>query len=58
LSSTLISINPKFYRPAEVDILVGDSTPARKELGWTPKVSFLNLVNKMVNHDIHLLLDN
>ena len=56
LSSTLVSINPKFYRPAEVDILVGDSTPARKELGWAPKVSFLNLVDKMVKHDI-LLLD-
>lgn len=56
ISSTLVAINPKFYRPAEVDILVGDSTPARKELGWTPKVSFLNLVDKMVKHDI-LLLD-
>jgi GDPmannose 4,6-dehydratase len=55
LSSTLISINSKFYRPAEVDILVGDSTPARKELGWSPKISFLNLVDKMVKHDIYLL---
>ena len=55
LSSTLISINSKFYRPAEVDILVGDSTPARKELGWNPKISFLNLVDKMVKHDIYLL---
>ena len=55
LSSTLISINSKFYRPAEVDILVGDSTPARKELGWNPKINFLNLVDKMVKHDIYLL---
>lgn len=50
-SSVLVSINPKFYRPAEVDILIGDSTPAREELNWIPKVSFRELVKKMTEYD-------
>jgi GDPmannose 4,6-dehydratase len=51
-SSVLIKINPKFYRPAEVELLFGDSTPAREELGWKPKISFDNLVERMVKYDI------
>ena len=48
----LMVINEKFYRPAEVDLLWGDSTKAREELGWSPKTSFKELVDKMVNWDI------
>jgi GDPmannose 4,6-dehydratase len=48
----LLIINPAFYRPAEVDLLWGDSTPAREELGWTPKTSFSQLVEKMVARDL------
>lgn len=51
-SQVLVEINQAFYRPAEVDILLGDSTPARKELGWSPKTSFSQLVKKMVDNDI------
>jgi len=51
-SSVLVKINPKFYRPAEVDLLLGNSCPAREELGWSPKTSFENLVNKMVENDL------
>jgi GDPmannose 4,6-dehydratase len=50
--SVLVKINPKFYRPAEVDLLLGDSTKARKELGWTPETSFEQLVDKMVKNDL------
>jgi GDPmannose 4,6-dehydratase len=39
-------------RPAEVDVLRGDSTKAQNELGWKPKTSFEELVGKMVNNDI------
>jgi GDPmannose 4,6-dehydratase len=49
---TLVEIDEKFYRPAEVDLLFGDSTKARQELGWTPKNSFQNLVRKMVSNDL------
>ncbi len=51
-SSLVIEINPKYYRPAEVDLLHGDSSLARTELNWTPKYSFNDLVNEMVNEDI------
>jgi len=50
----LVKINPKFYRPAEVDLLLGDSSLARKELGWNPKISFQNLVEKMVKADANI----
>jgi GDPmannose 4,6-dehydratase len=49
---TLVRINPKFYRPAEVALLHGDPSPAKEELGWKPKVSFDELVSKMVQWDI------
>jgi GDPmannose 4,6-dehydratase len=51
-SSCLVKINAKFYRPAEVDLLLGDSKIARKELDWEPKISFDKLVEKMVRFDI------
>ena len=50
--SVLVKINPKFYRPAEVDLLLGDSTKARRELGWKPETSFEQLVDKMVKNDL------
>jgi GDPmannose 4,6-dehydratase len=44
--------DPRFHRPAEVDLLLADPTKARKELGWKPKVSFLELVAMMVDADL------
>ena len=52
VASVLVKINPKFYRPAEVDLLLGDSTKARNELKWEPKTSFEQLVEKMVKNDL------
>ena len=51
-NKTLVKINPIFYRPAEVDLLLGDSTKARKNLNWLPEFSFENLVKEMVDNDL------
>jgi GDPmannose 4,6-dehydratase len=48
----LMKINPEFYRPAEVDLLLGDSTKARNELNWSPKISFDKLAERMIKSDI------
>jgi GDPmannose 4,6-dehydratase len=49
--------DPKFYRPAEVDLLVSDPAKARQALGWEPKVSFEALIQMMVEADLaHLKL--
>jgi GDPmannose 4,6-dehydratase len=50
-----VVIDEKFFRPAEVDLLIGDSTKARTQLGWEPKVDFQGLVTMMVDADIDLL---
>ena len=52
VSSVLVKINKKYYRPAEVDLLLGDSTKARNELKWEPKTSFEQLVEKMIKTDL------
>lgn len=44
--------DPKFFRPAEVDLLIGDPSKARTQLGWQPEVSFDQLVTMMVEHDL------
>jgi GDPmannose 4,6-dehydratase len=49
----VIKINPEFYRPAEVDVLIADATKAREVLGWTPKISFEELVKRMIDNDIN-----
>jgi GDPmannose 4,6-dehydratase len=47
----IVKINPEFYRPAEVDVLIGDARKAQDQLGWRPKISFRELVKRMVTHD-------
>jgi len=49
---TIVEIDPKFFRPAEVDVLLGDPTKARQVLGWTPRVSFDELVRLMMEADL------
>jgi GDPmannose 4,6-dehydratase len=50
-----VEIDPRYYRPAEVDLLIGDYSKARKKLGWEPKTKFNELVKLMVDADIELL---
>ena len=49
---TLVKIDPKYFRPTEVDLLLGDPTKAQKQLGWTPSVNFSELVKMMVDADV------
>jgi len=50
-----VVVDPKFYRPAEVDLLISDPTKARRVLGWEPEVAFRSLVEMMVDADLELL---
>ena len=51
----VVKVNPKFYRPAEVDLLLGNPSKAEKELGWKREVSFKELVSRMVRNDLVLV---
>jgi GDPmannose 4,6-dehydratase len=50
-----VKVDPKYYRPAEVDLLIGDSSLAREELGWEPQVTFEELIQEMVESDLRRL---
>ncbi|MEW6053131.1 MAG: GDP-mannose 4,6-dehydratase [Nitrospirota bacterium] len=52
---TIIEIDPKYFRPTEVDFLKADITKARKKLGWTPRTTFSELVKIMVDYDMKLI---
>ena len=54
IGKEVLSIDPKYFRPTEVDLLIGDSTKARKKLGWIPEFNLESLVRDMVNSDIKL----
>ena len=47
-----VEIDPRYFRPAEVDLLVGDASKARRKLGWEPKITFKELVRTMVDADL------
>jgi GDPmannose 4,6-dehydratase len=51
----VIEIDPRYFRPTEVEFLIGDARKARKELGWEPQVKFKDLVKIMVDADLKLL---
>jgi GDPmannose 4,6-dehydratase len=53
----VVEIDPKYYRPAEVDALCGDASKAHEKLGWTPTVTFKELVRIMVQSDVQALED-
>ena len=52
--SVIVRIDPRYYRPTEVETLLGDATKARKKLGWEPSVSFEELVKEMITEDLAL----
>src|SRR5207244_11980752 len=51
---TLIEVDPRYFRPTEVDLLLGDASKAQRQLGWTPQTSFRQLVDLMVDADLAL----
>lgn len=52
---TLVTVNPRFFRPAEVEVLLGDPAKAETKLGWTREIPFEELVGRMVRNDLALL---
>ena len=48
----IIEVDPKYFRPTEVDLLLGDSAKARKKLGWEPKYDLAALISEMVEEDM------
>lgn len=54
LGDVLIEVDPRYFRPTEVDFLLGDASKAREKLGWKPEVTFKQLVKIMVEHDLGL----
>lgn len=52
---TIIKINPQYFRPAEVDVLLGNPAKAEKNLNWKREISFTELVKRMVDHDMELV---
>jgi GDPmannose 4,6-dehydratase len=49
----IVEVDPTYYRPTEVETLLGDPTKAKTKLGWEPKISFEELVREMVEHDLN-----
>ncbi|HCD99953.1 MAG TPA: GDP-mannose 4,6-dehydratase, partial [Armatimonadetes bacterium] len=48
----LVAIDPRYYRPTEVDTLLGDPTKAKTKLGWQPRTTFRELIREMVHSDV------
>ena len=51
----LVTINPEFFRPAEVEVLLGNPAKAETELGWKREISFAQLVERMVKNDMEIV---
>ena len=54
IGKEVLSIDPNYYRPTEVDFLVGDPSKAKNKLGWVPEYDLLSLVKEMIESDLEL----
>jgi len=50
----IVEVDPRYYRPSEVETLLGDSTKAQKKLGWVPKITLEEMISEMVEHDLNI----
>jgi GDP-mannose 4,6-dehydratase len=58
IGKTVVAVDPAYFRPTEVDLLIGDATKAKQKLGWKPKYNLLQLVKEMVQSDLRQALKN
>jgi len=54
VGTTVLKVDPRYYRPTEVDLLIGDATKAKEKLGWTPKYTLPELVKEMIESDLQI----
>ena len=50
----IVSVDPRYFRPTEVETLLGDATKAKEKLGWQPKISLEELIKEMMDHDLNI----
>ena len=55
IGKEVLAVDPKYFRPTEVDLLIGDPTKAKEKLGWTPKYELQDLVTEMMESDLKLM---
>ena len=55
IGKEVVAVDPHYYRPTEVDLLIGDASKAREKLGWVPEFTLEDLVKDMMSHDIKLI---
>jgi GDPmannose 4,6-dehydratase len=53
VGDVIVRIDPHYYRPTEVETLLGDPTKAKDKLGWTPQISLDEMITEMVEHDLN-----
>jgi GDPmannose 4,6-dehydratase len=55
IGKEVVAVDPRYFRPTEVDLLIGDPTKAKEKLGWVPEIALQELVNEMMQSDLHLM---
>jgi GDPmannose 4,6-dehydratase len=55
IGKEVVAVDPRYFRPTEVDLLIGDPTKAKEKLGWVPEIALQELVNEMMESDLHLM---